>query len=77
MRDVLSLNYTDTLEFIEELQALKDAGVSEENLQKFTEMSKRFDFFGNDKGTGYQNVDLAYSVEGYTMRSGHVVYVGE
>ena len=75
--DVRKKNFTDTSRFRDKIQSLKEAGVPEDSIQEYTDFIKeRFDFFGNDKGTDYTNVSLAYNIDGYTIDNSIVKYVG-
>lgn len=75
--DVRKKNYTDTSKFKDKIQRLREAGVLEDSIHEYTDFIKEhFDFFGNDKGTDYTNVSLAYSIDGYTIDNGIVKYVG-
>jgi hypothetical protein len=53
-------NYTETLTFKNKIIKLKEKGVSEEFIKKYTEMYSKFDENGCEVGTDYTNVVLAY-----------------
>lgn len=53
-------NYTETLTFKNEVIKLKESGVSEKNIKKYTEIMSQFDENGCEVGTDYTNVVLAY-----------------
>lgn len=53
-------DYTDTIRFQEEYEELKKSGVSEEDLREYKKMMSNFDVWGNENGTNYSNVVIAY-----------------
>ncbi len=53
-------NYTETLTFQSKINALKEEGIPEEFIKKYTKLMEQFDDNGCEVGTDYSNVVLAY-----------------
>lgn len=53
-------DFTDTVKFQEIKQKWIDAGMSEADIEAWTDLYHSFDVWGNNKGCDYSNTDLAY-----------------
>ena len=53
-------NYTKTLTFKNEVNTLRQNGISEEEIKKYIAINSHFDENGMDMGTDYSNIVLAF-----------------
>ena len=52
--------YTKTLTFKNEINTLRENGISEEDIKKYIAINSQFDENGMDIGTDYSNIVLAF-----------------
>lgn len=55
-------DYTDTVKFKEKYEQLQTAGILEKDLLRYKELHRQFDVWGNEKGTDYSRVVIAYDI---------------
>jgi len=53
-------NYTETLTFKNKINKLRESGISEKDIKKYTKIMSQYDENGCEVGTNYTNVILAY-----------------
>ena len=53
-------NYTETLTFKAEVNALREKGISEDTIKEYIKINRQFDENGMDIGTDYSNIVLAF-----------------
>lgn len=53
-------NYTKTLTFKNEVKALRENGIAEEDIKKYIAINRQFDENGMDVGTDYSNIVMVF-----------------